>query len=78
ILSFITVLVIVLYNESIFLVCFSIIFSYIIYQLIQLQRINKNIYFFLVPFILGGIVMFSAPGSEHITDTRLHESPFDL
>ncbi|APC96136.1 hypothetical protein IBE10_06010 [Francisella tularensis subsp. novicida] len=78
ILSFITGLVIGLYNEAIFLVCFSIIFSYIIYQLIQHQRINKNIYFFLVPFILGGIVMFSAPGSYHITETRLHDSPFEL
>ncbi|MDE4980402.1 hypothetical protein NAI42_11340, partial [Francisella tularensis subsp. holarctica] len=45
ILRFITGLVIGLYNEAIFLVCFSFIFSYIIYQLIQHQRINKNIYF---------------------------------
>lgn len=77
-LSFMTGLVIGLYNEAIFLVCFSIIFSYITYQVIQHRTINKNVYFFLIPFILGGIVMFSAPGSYHITETRLDDTPFQL
>ncbi|APC91294.1 MULTISPECIES: DUF6056 family protein [Francisella] len=77
-LSFITGLIIGLYNEAIFLVCFSVIFSYIIYQVIQHRTINKNVYFFLIPFILGGIAMFSAPGSYHITETRLDDTPFQL
>ena len=77
-LNFITGLIIGLYNEAIFLVCFGVIFSYIIYQVIQHRTINKNVYFFLIPFILGGIVMFSAPGSYHITETRLDDTPFQL
>ena len=78
VLSFITGLFIGLYNEAIFLICFGIIFSYILHQVIQHRTINKNIYFFLVPFILGGIVMFTAPGSYAITEARYHESPFQL
>lgn len=57
-----------LYNEVYFAICFVICICYLFDCIKNKKKINNNVYFFVVPLILAGIVLLSAPGSY----IRLH------
>lgn len=52
-----------LYNEAFFMVIFTICFYYIIHQIVKKDKLNKNTLYFVIPFIIAGIVMMIAPGN---------------
>jgi hypothetical protein len=78
ILSIVTGLIIGMYNEALSFICFSMFFSYIAHQIIVKERVNRNCIFFLTPFLLGSIIMFTAPGSYAIVEVRNYMSPLQL
>ncbi|AXA33581.1 DUF6056 family protein [Francisella adeliensis] len=51
------------YNEAFFMVIFTIIFYYIIFEITSRKKLNINTLFFFIPFIVSGILLIIAPGS---------------
>ncbi|WP_041263630.1 DUF6056 family protein [Francisella salina] len=60
-----------LYNEAFFMVIFTICFYYIIHQIVKKDKLNRNTLYFLIPFIIAGIVMMAAPGNFARTNGML-------
>ncbi|WP_407877047.1 DUF6056 family protein [Francisella sciaenopsi] len=71
ILSIILGIFLGLYNEAFFMVIFTICFHYIIHQIVKKDKLNQNTLYFVIPFIIAGIVMMVAPGNFARTSDML-------
>ncbi|MED7789597.1 DUF6056 family protein [Francisella sp. 19X1-34] len=63
ILSFIIGVIIGLYNVAFSMVIFILFLCYIVHQLLQKQKINKNTFFFFIPFVISTVILITAPGN---------------
>ncbi|WP_256868903.1 DUF6056 family protein [Francisella sp. Scap27] len=59
------------YNEAFFMVIFTIVFYYIIFQVTARKKLNTNTLFFLISFIISGVLMIIAPGNYVRTNGML-------